>query len=124
MSTKTRWLRWEPQPHILADLAGRAPTKTTETLFDVFVGAYSANIPKIEGGPDPAEQAEQAASDPEREEGVPWAQWKADMLNRLFQEQGTSGQPGRITAATVQHGERKVGTKRKKPQGGASRWRG
>ena len=33
--------------------------------------------------------------------GVPWAQWKAAALNQLFQEQGTSGQPGRITAATV-----------------------
>ena len=42
-----------------------------------------------------------------RSKGVPWAQWKAAMLNRLFLEQGTSGQPGRITAATVRHGERK-----------------
>jgi len=39
--------------------------------------------------------------------GTPWAEWKAAALNRLFQEQGTSGQPGRITAATVRHGERK-----------------
>jgi hypothetical protein len=28
-------------------------------------------------------------------------------LNRLFQEQGVTGQPGRITAETVRHGERK-----------------
>jgi len=39
--------------------------------------------------------------------GTPWAEWKAAALNRLFQGQGTSGQPGRITAATVRHGERK-----------------
>ncbi len=35
-----------------------------------------------------------------------WAEWKAAALNRLFLEQGTSGQPGRITAETVLHGER------------------
>jgi len=38
--------------------------------------------------------------------GIPWAEWKAAALNRLFQEHGTSGQPGRITAETVRHGER------------------
>jgi len=34
-----------------------------------------------------------------------WAEWKANELNRLFQEQGVTGEPGRITAATVRHGE-------------------
>jgi len=34
-----------------------------------------------------------------------WAEWKAEALNRLFQEQGRTGQRGRITAATVRHGE-------------------
>jgi len=38
-----------------------------------------------------------------------WAEWKAAALNRLFQEPGTTGKPGRITAATVRHGERKAG---------------
>jgi hypothetical protein len=41
--------------------------------------------------------------------GIAWAEWKAAALNRLFQEQGTMGKPGRITAATVLHGERKAG---------------
>ena len=36
-----------------------------------------------------------------------WAEWKAGALTRLFQEQGVTGRPGRITAATVLHGERK-----------------
>ncbi len=35
-----------------------------------------------------------------------WAEWKASALNRLFQQQGLTGRPGRITAATVRHGER------------------
>ena len=41
--------------------------------------------------------------------GIPWAEWKAAALNRLFREQGATGKPGRITAATVRHGERKAG---------------
>jgi hypothetical protein len=41
--------------------------------------------------------------------GTPWAEWKAAALNRLFQEHGATGKPGRITAATVRHGERKAG---------------
>jgi hypothetical protein len=39
---------------------------------------------------------------------IPWAAWKAAKLNRLFQEKGVTGQPGRVTAATVRHGERKA----------------
>jgi hypothetical protein len=39
--------------------------------------------------------------------GVSLEDWKAVTLNRLFQDQGVSGEPGRITAATVRHGERK-----------------
>jgi len=35
-----------------------------------------------------------------------WAEWKASALNRLFHRHGVTGRPGRITAATVRHGER------------------
>jgi hypothetical protein len=38
--------------------------------------------------------------------GTPWAEWKAAALSRLFQVHGATGKPGRITAATVRHGER------------------
>jgi len=41
--------------------------------------------------------------------GIPWAEWKAAALNRFFQERGITGKPGRITAATARHGERKAG---------------
>jgi hypothetical protein len=37
--------------------------------------------------------------------GVPWAEWKAASLNRLLCQQGVTGEPGRITAKTVRHGE-------------------
>jgi hypothetical protein len=40
-------------------------------------------------------------------DGIPWAEWKAAMLNELFFEQGVLGQPGKITAPTVMHGERR-----------------
>jgi hypothetical protein len=52
----------------------------------------------------------QRSGDPEaarREVWMNWYEWKAAALNRLFQEQGTSGEPGRITAATIRRGERK-----------------
>jgi hypothetical protein len=41
--------------------------------------------------------------------GTAWAEWKAAALSQLFQEQGITGKPGRITAASVRHGEWKVG---------------
>jgi len=43
--------------------------------------------------------------------GTPWAEWKA-ALNRFCQEQGVTGKPGRITAATVRHGQRGGGHQR------------
>ena len=61
--------------------------------------------------PVPANQAEndiktQVDSATPPEGVMSWAEWKAAALNRLFLEQGTSGQPGRITTETVLHGER------------------
>ena len=40
-------------------------------------------------------------------QAISWAEWQAAALNRLFLEQGVTGRSGRITAATVLHGERK-----------------
>ena len=50
----------------------------------------------------------EAPTDPITWTGISWAEWKAVALNRLFQEQGVTGKPGRITAATVRHGEAMV----------------
>jgi len=49
-----------------------------------------------------------AAFRPRPMEGVSPEEWKAAALNRLFLEQGVTGQPGRITAETVRHGERQA----------------
>lgn len=99
------------------------------TGFVGFVVETSGESPEIRGEPDAAEPAAMvdafnaviettagapAASPlaPEREQraniarpAADWADWRAAVLNRLFQDQGMTGQPGRITAATVRHGE-------------------
>lgn len=36
---------------------------------------------------------------------ISWYQWKAEALNRLFRQQGRTGEPGNIIAETVLHGE-------------------
>ena len=99
-ATRSRWMDWKPQARILADSAGVAPSKPSKLGFVGFEGATPAESPKIGAGPDPAELARVFCS---------WPDWKAAALNRLFQEQGVTGKPGRITAATVRHGERKAG---------------
>ena len=101
-ATRSRWLDWKPKAAILAETAESKPTKPSKPGFVGFEGATSAESPKIEAGPDRAE-------DKFDEQGVSWAEWKAAALNRLFQEQGVTGKPGRITAATVRHGERNAG---------------
>jgi hypothetical protein len=58
-----------------------------------------------------AAEVAQRSNDPQaarREVWMQWCEWKAVALNRLFQEQGTSGEPGRITPAVVRHGELKT----------------
>ena len=32
---------------------------------------------------------------------MPWAEWKATQLNQVFEQQGVTGRPGRITADTI-----------------------
>jgi len=36
---------------------------------------------------------------------IPWAEWKAREINRVFHEQGRSGTISQIKAATVRHGD-------------------
>jgi hypothetical protein len=53
--------------------------------------------------PDSAEDKQRGVNGTDDPDGIPWAEWKAAALNRLFREQGVTGQPGRITAASVRH---------------------
>jgi hypothetical protein len=52
-----------------------------------------------------AEIPQQATVPAGTEVSITWDEWKAAALNQLFKEQGMTGNPGRIIAATVRHGE-------------------
>src|ERR1039457_2929564 len=79
------------------DKSDRSPTFVTSvTDSRDKAGAISSVVGH---SPDQSQLAHEA------DRGTPWAEWKAATLNQLFKEQGVTGQPGRITAATVRHGE-------------------
>jgi len=62
-----------------------------------------------ESGPATQQKPERAAASPHSEPDevlIPWAEWKARELNRLFLEKGVTREPGRITTETVRNGER------------------
>ena len=84
-----------------------------ETALNVLSRTDSdhATIPPTVQWPDSlselAAEVGQRSGDPEaarQEVWMDWYEWKARTLNRLFHEQGSTGQPGRITAETVRHG--------------------
>jgi hypothetical protein len=111
-----RWLDWAPSGPIIANPPKAEPTKPSKPSSVGFEGAFQSPAtvvgPKMGGQTSRssrvAEQGEQArcAVDcaPEQE-GMSWFAWQAATLNRLFLEQGVTGQPGRITAETVRHGQ-------------------
>lgn len=119
---------WKPKAQISAEPAESEPTKPSKPGSVGFEGAAPAESPEIDTGPEgrpPVNvlaEMERHPAEPWRvqgrmlnerdrcSEGIGWAEWKAAAVNRLFQEQGVAGMPGRITAATVRHGERKAGS--------------
>ena len=108
-----QWLDWQPKEPITADSPQSEPTKPSKPGFVGFVGSLPGDPPKIgvaEELPEPDNQPENriqtvvdSATAPERV--MSWAEWKAAALNRIFLEQGTAGQSGRITAETIRHGQ-------------------
>jgi hypothetical protein len=117
---------WKPKPRILADPAETEPAKPSKLGYVGSEGATSAESPEIEQEPEPAKLAGASAGAAaagvqylalndagEDSKAIPWAEWKADTLNRLFQEQGLTGRTGRITAATI----RRAGTLATQPAG-------
>ena len=129
-----RWLDWTPTERIIAESPECEPTKPSEPGFVGFEGAPLNSTAKIEGEPSPscgtAEDADSTSSalsqlgkciragvdSAASTEGLmSWTEWKAAALNMLFFKQRTAGQPGRITAATVRHGE--AGRERVDPAG-------
>jgi hypothetical protein len=66
-------------------------------------------IPPLERWPESLrELADERAVAARKEVWISWAEWKAQALNRLFREQGTLAQSGRIRVETIQHGETQV----------------
>ena len=49
-----------------------------------------------------------SVGDSKEPQWMSWEEWKAQMLNRLFQRQGVLKQRARITAETVRHGAPKT----------------
>src|SRR5262245_46679311 len=95
-ATRSRWIDWQPKARILADATERKPTKPSKPSFVGFDGVTPGKSRKIDS-PAHAEDVRGGES------STPWAEWKAAELNRLFQEQGMTGEPGRITAETIRH---------------------
>jgi hypothetical protein len=70
-------------------------------------GESSATIPALETWPESLrdlaeERGRTGNSETAREEvWISWCEWKAGELNRIFQEHGLTGQPGRIKPETI-----------------------
>jgi hypothetical protein len=78
-----------PEAHTLLQISN-APTRVFETgpksvLSSDALNKHPGQLPRV----------------------TSWAAWKADMLNRLFQDYGCTKQRGRITPETVEQGERR-----------------
>lgn len=91
---------WRPKAQVSADSAEGGPTKPSEPSSVGFEGVMPGDSPIIQVLSQRADMAEAS------ERGASWAAWKAAVLNRLFQEQGVTGQPSRIMAATVEDGSK------------------
>jgi hypothetical protein len=92
------------------DVLNTARVRISEAAGQVVVSIPAATdspevrgaVQLLYGGRLPVVRVEQQ-TDPEENKRVSWAQWKARALGEIFREHGTTGEPGRITAATVAH---------------------
>lgn len=80
------------------DTSDRSRTFVT-SVIDSLTNPDALPSGALERTPEPSGAVDGA------DRGIPWAEWKASTLNQLFKEQGVTGQLGRITAATMRHGE-------------------
>jgi len=118
--TTRRWLQWRgvsPSRNLEAD-ARCELTKPTEPGFCQFSQFAASHSARISGESRSANidrsewDATSVAKMPlalnqEDPPSASYADWKVKALNLPFQEQGLTGQPGRITTATVLHGQRR-----------------
>lgn len=93
-------MTWRATDQIMDDSPENGPTKPSKPGFVGFVGSTLEELPNIQ-----VQSGSGKESAPQTERGIPWVEWKVAALNQLFKEQSVTSQPGRITAATVRHGE-------------------
>ena len=118
--TTRRWLQWRgvsPSRNLEAD-ARCELTELTEPGLCQFSQFAISHSPRISGESSCANSDRSElgvngvakvalALNQEDPPSASYADWKVTSLHRLFQAQGLTRQPGRITAATVLHGERR-----------------
>jgi hypothetical protein len=97
-SKRSQWLDWKPEALISADSPESEPTEPSEPGSVGFAGTPLMKSPELRAEPVAAHVGNANS----------WSQWKARSLNRLFLDYGRTGEPGRITAATVRHGESRL----------------
>jgi hypothetical protein len=104
-----KWMGWQPGARISRICPDNEPTKPSKPGSVGFEGALQEKSQEICDRPDAEPKspvpAVMAVSGTLDSTGLPWCAWKAETLNRLFQEQGVTGRPGRITATTVRRGQ-------------------
>src|SRR5262245_26405965 len=98
----SRWLDWKPRAQILPESAESETTKPSKLGCVGFEGLFPVESAEMRGKP--AAEQQDLTSSVNDAQGQPWAEWKAAELNRLFREQGATGEAGCITGATVRHG--------------------
>lgn len=89
------------------DLVLQAPAPPPVSVLDRLSRHKAEIVALLRSGNDGWAGEDNQASEAETS-GISWAEWKAAELNRLFENQGATGEPSRITAVTVLHGERHV----------------
>lgn len=103
-TNRSRWLDWIPRAG--ESCAQDDPSKPSKPGSVGFVGSTVAETSEI--GAPPCGAILSPVKSKDEPVGVPWAEWKAAELNSLFQQQGLTGELGRITPATIRDGERKA----------------
>ena len=89
------------------DLVLQASAPPNQSVLDALSRNKAEILALLRPGNDGSSVEDDQALEVEAS-GISWAEWKAAELNRLFEEQGITGERSRITAATVRHGERHV----------------
>lgn len=98
-SSVSRWLSWRPGRGDSSD----APldTKPTEPTKPASERSFVGSVGFGRTGHAPDEDSRETEDEPR----ISWYEWKARMLNEIFETQGVTGKPSNITADNVRRWE-------------------